>query len=105
MERCGSIRTPLSVSIVVLAYGMVSAPVVADIVPESLRIQENAKKAYSRKPVVPINRGNAHRRDLGRDLGASGGSDGVSPQPTYPTRPNGTIIPPVQSDPKPATPH
>ncbi len=107
MERCGSVRMPLSFSIVVVAYGLATTPVVADIVPESLRIQQNAKKAYSRKPVVPINRGNAHRRDLdlGRDLGASGGSDGVSPQRAYPTRPNGTIVPPVQSDPKATTPH
>jgi hypothetical protein len=43
-----------------------SSPALArDDEPESLRIEEQAKKDYSKKPVVPIERGNAHHRNLG----------------------------------------
>jgi len=105
MVRCGSIWASLSFSMIALAYGAASVPAVADTLPESLRIQQNAQKAYSRKPVVPINRGNAHHRDFDKDLGASGGSDGVSPQRALPALPNATVTPPVQAEPKPAMPN
>ncbi|MBS0235001.1 MAG: hypothetical protein JSR99_16150 [Proteobacteria bacterium] len=39
----------------------------ADSVPESIRIQQQAEKAYEAAPVVPIERGNAHHRDLQKD--------------------------------------
>lgn len=44
----------------------------ADSVPESIRIQQKAEKAYETAPVVPIDRQNAHRRDLSKDAPASG---------------------------------
>lgn len=61
----------LSFTVLTLASGAACIPAVADIVPESVRIQQNAKRAYFQKPVVPIDRGNAHHRDLG-----SSGGDG-----------------------------
>lgn len=45
----------------------------ADSVPESIRIQQQAEKAYEAAPVVPIERGNAHHRDLQRE--EQGGDD------------------------------
>ncbi len=47
-------------------------PASADSVPESIRIQQKAEKAYETAPVVPIDRQNAHRRDLTKDAPASG---------------------------------
>lgn len=47
----------------------------ADSVPESIRIQEKAEKAYESAPVVPIERGNAHHRDVKDD--GEGGDGGV----------------------------
>jgi hypothetical protein len=66
-------------SIVLLASmtGMLvaSAPALArDDLPESLRIEQQALKDYAKKPVVPINRGNAHHRNLG-----GSGDDELSP--------------------------
>jgi hypothetical protein len=39
----------------------------ADSVPESIRIQERAERAYESSPVVPIDRANAHHRDFQKD--------------------------------------
>jgi hypothetical protein len=44
----------------------------ADSVPESIRIQQKAEKAYEAAPVAPIERQNAHHRELSRDAPASG---------------------------------
>jgi hypothetical protein len=55
------------IAIVPLSLAAVSVAAIADNVPESLRIEQKAKKAYSEKPVVPIERGNAHHRDIGGD--------------------------------------
>lgn len=75
-----------------------SFPAVADDVPESLRIEQNALKAYSRKPVIPIDRGNAHHRELG-----GSGSDEASPDLRPRELPNATMPSPAQSDPKGGT--
>jgi hypothetical protein len=54
----------------------VSLPAIAgNDVPESLRIEQKALKAYSAQPVVPIDRGNAHHRDAGGI-----GGDDISPE-------------------------
>jgi hypothetical protein len=53
----------------------------ADSVPESIRIQEKAEKAYEAAPVVPIERGNAHHRDLMNDDQGGGGEFLPTPQP------------------------
>jgi hypothetical protein len=45
----------------------------ADSVPESIRIQQQAEKAYASAPVRPIERGNAHHRDFGKE--EQGGDD------------------------------
>ena len=73
-------------------FAAVSFPAVADDVPESLRIERNALKAYSQKPVVPIDRGNAHHRDTG-----SAGSDDVSRDRGPTELPNATVPSPAQS--------
>ncbi len=59
---------------------------VADSVPESIRIQEKAEKAYERAPVVPIERGNAHHRDS-KDEGDGAGN---TPEPPARGTPQGT---------------
>lgn len=83
----------LTFAILTLASAAASIPAVADDVPESLRIEQKAKKAYAQRPVVPIDRGNAHHRD-------AGDSGGVSPDRKPPGSPNA----PAQSDPKSANP-
>lgn len=65
----------------------------ADSVPESIRIQEKAEKAYESAPVVPIERGNAHHRDLkdggeGGDGGAGGYEALPPPEPQAPKHNN-----------------
>ena len=71
-----------------LAFMGLSAPLpgylaLADSVPESIRIQQEAEKAYETQPVVPIDRQNAHRRDFSKDAPASGdqGDQQVAPLP------------------------
>jgi len=56
-------------------------PAFADSVPESIRIQQKAEKEYETKPVVPIDRQNAHRRDLSKDAPASGEQHGTVEPP------------------------
>lgn len=57
----------------------------ADSVPESIRIQQQAEKAYQTAPVVPIERGNAHHREIMKDDGSdSGGVGGYEPVPETP---------------------
>ncbi len=65
--------------------GLAATAVVAfaDSVPESIRIQERAEKAYESAPVVPIDRGNAHHRDSSKD-DEQGGGDQYVPQSTEP---------------------
>lgn len=60
-------RVPLA--LVALAIPAAGTVAFADSVPESIRIQEQAEKAYKSAPVVPIERGNAHHRDVGKDGG------------------------------------
>jgi len=98
MARYDGMSAALAFVVWVPAFATASLPAVADIVPESVRIQQNAKKAYSQKPVVPINRGNAHRRDLGGTGGGDGGSSGRA----SPALPDPTI--PPSYDPKGGTP-
>jgi hypothetical protein len=62
-------------AIVAPGFCAVSFPAVADDVPESMRIEQKALKDYSQKPVVPIDRGNAHHRNSG-----GSGEDGASPE-------------------------
>jgi len=69
-------------------------PAVArDSVPESLRLEEQAKKDYEQQPVVPIERGNAHHRDIG----GSGGDVLPSDPALTPSTPNTTPTPPPAS--------
>jgi hypothetical protein len=51
----------------------------ADSVPESIRIQQKAEKAYETAPVVPIDRQNAHHRDVSKDGVAPGDDDRDQP--------------------------
>jgi hypothetical protein len=83
----------LSFAVLTLASGAACFPAIADIVPESVRIQQNAKRAYFQKPVVPIDRGNAHHRDLG-----SSGGDRESSGRMSPALPDPTIPPSVRSN-------
>ncbi len=56
----------------------------ADSVPESIRIQQKAEKAYESAPVVPIERGNAHHREGQKD--EQGGDDVPPVTPVAPPR-------------------
>jgi hypothetical protein len=63
-----------------LAFIGLAAPLpeslaLADSVPESIRIQQKAEKAYGTAPVVPIERQNAHHRDVSKDGAAPGDDD------------------------------
>jgi hypothetical protein len=58
----------------------------ADSVPESIRIQQKAEKAYETAPVVPIDRQNAHRRDFSKDAPASGDERDPSAASSSPRR-------------------
>jgi hypothetical protein len=80
-------------------FWALSFPAAADDVPESLRLEQKALKDYSQKPVVPIDRGNAHHR------GPSGsGEDGTSPDRLPdPTLPNATVPPATQPTPNGGT--
>ncbi|HVZ05177.1 hypothetical protein [Hyphomicrobium sp.] len=73
-----------------------TAPAIADDIPESMRIEQKAEKDYAKKPVVPINRGNAHHRNLGLpsedDLPADPGAGGASDTPQL------APVPPIPSD-------
>jgi hypothetical protein len=89
----------LILTVLTLSTADLSFPAAADDVPESLRLEQKAKKAYSQKPVVPIDRGNAHHRDIGGSTG-----DGVTPDRMSPALPNPTVQPSVQSDPKSTQP-
>jgi len=71
---------------VLLTVGALAIPAIgglafADSVPESIRIQEKAEKAYESAPVVPIERGNAHHRDLKDEDGGDGGTGGSEALP------------------------
>jgi len=56
----------------------------AENIPESLRIEQKALKEYTQKPVVPIDRGNAHHRDL---EGVSGDKTPPTPSTISPAQP------------------
>lgn len=87
----------LLISASVPGLASMALPAVArDSLPESLRLEEQAKKDYEQKPVVPIERGNAHHRDIG------GSGDGVSPSDPMltPSAPSTTPPPPSSSTPK-----
>ena len=86
-------------AVLTLSTAALSIPAAADDVPESLRLEQKAKKAYTQKPVVPIDRGNAHHRDTGGSAG-----DSVTPDRISPALPNPTVQPSVQSDPKNSKP-
>jgi hypothetical protein len=69
---------------------MAGSPAMArDDIPESLRIEQQTEKAYNQKPVVPIERGNAHHRNLG-----GGGDMGVPATPPGAVTP-GPVTPPA----------
>ncbi len=62
-----------------------SAPLtmaLADSVPESIRIQQKAEKAYFAAPVVPIGRQNAHHREPSKDAPAASDERGSSAAPS-----------------------
>lgn len=73
---------PLAFSIAVFATLAFATFAHADnAVPESIRLQQQAEKAYSTQPVVPIDRPNAHHRNLsGEDGIEPSGSDQMPPQ-------------------------
>ncbi|MBS0253194.1 MAG: hypothetical protein JSR78_19205 [Proteobacteria bacterium] len=76
MQRYRKVRRGcLLLTIAGLACPATGRVALADSVPESIRIQEKAEKAYEAAPVVPIERGNAHHRDV-KD-GGEGGDGGV----------------------------
>jgi hypothetical protein len=83
---CEFKRHGLAVMIAAMGIPSVAGPLFADSVPESIRIQERAEKAYESHPVVPIDRGNAHHRDGGKDEGTggdgTGGANGQTPPPS-----------------------
>lgn len=74
----------LLLTIAALASPAMGRLAFADSVPESIRIQEKAEKAYESAPVVPIERGNAHHRDVKDDGeggdGGTGGYEALPPQ-------------------------
>ncbi|MFT3733007.1 MAG: hypothetical protein QM780_16570 [Hyphomicrobium sp.] len=79
--QCGRLLIVL-VGLGIALYGRIA---IADSVPESIRIQEQAEKAYETAPVVPIERGNAHHREQMKDDGTDGsGYDGYVPQAAPP---------------------
>jgi hypothetical protein len=55
-------------------------PAFADSVPESIRIQQQAEKAYETAPVKPIERQNAHHRDQSKDAPATDDGRGLEDQ-------------------------
>ncbi len=75
-------RVPLA--LVALAIPAAGTITFADSVPESIRIQEQAEKAYKSAPVVPIERGNAHHRDVGKDGEGDEGGAYSAPMPAEP---------------------
>ena len=70
----------IAILIAVLGMGTLGVLAYADWEPESLRIQRETEKSYRTKPVVPIDRPNAHHRDYLRD-GPAGNQLGPSPIP------------------------
>jgi hypothetical protein len=83
-------RRFLMLTVAATGLPLIAGPVFADSVPESIRIQQQAEKAYESHPVVPIERGNAHHRDSGKD-----DSDGTG----------GTYIPPPPPSREPSSRH
>ncbi len=77
----------LLLPIVGLGIPAMATIALADSVPESIRIQEKAEKAYEVAPVVPIERGNAHHRELLNDDQGGGGEFLPPPQPHLPPQP------------------
>jgi hypothetical protein len=69
-------RDCLAIAVAGLGTTACAWAAVADSVPESIRIQQKAEKAYESAPVVPIERGNAHHRDSQKD---EMGGDDVQP--------------------------
>lgn len=88
MQRYRKVRRGcLLLTVAALASPAIGSLAFADSVPESIRIQEKAEKAYEAAPVVPIERGNAHHRDLkDGSEGGDGGAGGYEalPQPEPP---------------------
>lgn len=77
-------RHCLMVTIAAMGIPSVAGPLFADSVPESIRIQQQAEKAYESHPVVPIERGNAHHRDAVKDDGTGGDGSGSGNAQTPP---------------------
>jgi hypothetical protein len=84
-------RHCLVMTIAATALPFIASPLFADSVPESIRIQQQAEKAYEARPVVPIDRGNAHHRDAGKDDGEGAGGAYVPTQ-------HPSTAPPVRHD-------
>jgi hypothetical protein len=79
------------ISVAAPGLASLTVPAVArDSLPESLRLEEQAKKDYEQQPVVPIERGNAHHRDVG----GSGGDVLPSDPALTPSTPSTTPPPP-----------
>ncbi len=68
-------------TVAAMGLPLMAGSVLADSVPESIRIQQRAEKAYESHPVVPIERGNAHHRDSGKDDSDGTGGPYVPPAP------------------------
>jgi hypothetical protein len=91
MTRHRAASVVLFFAVVAPGFCAVSFPAVADDVPESMRIEQKALKDYSQKPVVPIDRGNAHHRSSGgSDDGGTSSPDSL-PDPALPD----TAVPPA----------
>ena len=98
MKRTHATSMVLLASVIVPSMLAASAPALArDDVPESLRIEQQAEKAYSKKPVVPIERGNAHHRNLGGS-GKDASPPAVTPGAVTPDDDTVPPLPPLPSD-------
>jgi hypothetical protein len=76
----------LLISAAATGVACLTLPAVArDSIPESLRLEEQAKKNYEQQPVVPIERGNAHHRDVGGSGGDTLPSDDPALAPSTPS--------------------
>lgn len=98
MKRTHATSIVLLASVITPCVVMVSAPALArDDLPESLRIEQQAEKDYSKKPVVPIDRGNAHHRNLG-GTGDEAPSPAITPGAVTPDDDTVPPLPPLPSD-------
>jgi hypothetical protein len=84
----------LTFAFVMMAFPLMCGPTRADDLPESLRLEQQAQKAYGQNPVVPIDRPNAHHRNSGTD-------DSSMPSDEIPISPDDEQTPTTTPEPGP----